>query len=68
MGNKISNQNTIEINRCLICWKNIDTQKWCKCVRCNILLHSLCEERYRGQKNYCECPHCRRIGTIGSYK
>jgi hypothetical protein len=67
MGNNISNQKTIKPNECLICWENIDTQHLCKCVKCNILLHDLCEELYRGNKKYCECPHCRRVGTIGSF-
>lgn len=66
MGNSISNQHSIESKTCLICWENIDTHKWSKCVRCNILLHNLCEETYRGEKGYCECPHCRRVGTLGT--
>ena len=65
MGNSTSKQNIIEPNTCLICWENINTQAWCKCVKCNITLHNLCEETYRGEKGYCECPHCRRVGTIG---
>jgi hypothetical protein len=66
MGNNINNQHITEFNTCLICWENIDTQKWSKCVKCNIVLHNLCEKTYRGEKGYCECPHCRRIGTIGT--
>ena len=65
MGNNISYQPINEINSCLICWENIDDPQFCKCIKCNIILHNLCEETYRGQKRYCECPHCRRIGTIG---
>ena len=65
MGNSTSKQNIIESNTCLICWDNINTQTWCKC---NITLHNLCEETYRGEKGYCECPHCRRVGTIGILK
>jgi len=68
MGNNISNQNITEDNTCLICWENVYSLQLCKCIRCNIILHNLCEEKYRGQKRYCECPHCRRIGTIGSYR
>lgn len=68
MINNISNQNAHELGKCLICWENIGTQKWSKCVRCNIILHNLCEEIYRGDKKICQCPHCRRIGSIGSYK
>ena len=68
MENNKSNKN---INTCLICLENINTQKFSICIRCNIILHNLCEEKYRDKKNYTECPHCRRIGTIGtigSYK
>jgi len=53
---------------CLICWENIDDQPWCKCVRCNIIMHDICEETYRGQKGYCQCPYCRRYGSIGKKK
>jgi len=67
MGNTISNQIEIENNTCLICWDMIESQKWCKCIRCNIVLHNSCEKIYRAKKHYCECPHCRRIGTIGSF-
>jgi hypothetical protein len=62
MGNHTSNANT---NTCLICWENVDTEELCKCIQCNIILHNECEEKYRSEKKYCECPHCRRIGTIG---
>lgn len=67
MGNNITNQNRNVDNTCLICWEIVDNQQLCKCIRCNIVLHNSCEEIYRGQKRYCKCPHCRRIGTIGSY-
>jgi len=67
MGNILSNQNIIQPTYCLICWDNIYSQNWCKCVRCNIILHDSCEETYRNEKGYTECPHCRRIGSIGSY-
>ena len=63
-----SKKNINEFKTCLICWENISTQKWSKCIRCTIIMHDLCEEIYRGEKRYCECPHCRRIGPIGSYK
>ena len=68
MGNNISSNNIYQMDTCLICWENINTQQFCICIRCNIILHNLCEEKYRGEKNYTECPHCRRVGTIGSYK
>lgn len=69
MGNNISNQNTTENNSCLICWEIIDDiQQLSKCVRCNIVMHNICEELYRLEKKYCKCPHCCRIGTIGYMK
>jgi hypothetical protein len=69
MGNNISNHNIIEPTSCLICWDNIEDNTWCKCIKCNIMLHDSCEETYRIIKNieYTECPHCRRKGCIGSY-
>lgn len=54
-------------NECLICWDKIITKKFTKCVRCNIVLHDECERTYRTIQNYnyCKCPHCRRIGSLG---
>ena len=62
MGNSVSNMET-----CSICNETIDTEDWCKCIRCNIRLHNDCEKTYRGEKLYCECPYCHKIGSIGSY-
>ena len=70
MGNKISKtlpEEDVE-PACLICWDEIDkSHSWCLCLRCDIQLHYTCEKKYRGHKEYTECPHCRRIGTIGFY-
>jgi len=67
MGNVINRKkNPNELKSCLICWEKISTREWVECVICNIVLHNLCEKKYRGEKGYCECPHCRRIGTIGT--
>jgi hypothetical protein len=67
MGNVMNRKiNPHELKSCLFCWEKISTREWTECVRCNIVLHTLCEEKYRGEKRYCECPHCRRIGTIGT--
>ena len=63
-----NNNATIDHNKdksCLICFGNISTQKWVVCVICNIILHATCEEQWRGEKGYCKCPHCQRIGTLG---
>jgi len=67
MGNNISYPINVENHPCLICWDNIGSQKWSKCVRCNIVLHSTCEEMYRGERDWCKCPHCQRVGSIGTY-
>jgi hypothetical protein len=55
-------------NECLICWDKIITNNFTKCLRCNIVLHDDCEETYRNVQNYyyCKCPHCQRIGSLGS--
>ena len=50
MGNTISNR--FENNNCLICQEKIGSQQWCKCVRCNVILHDLCEKKNRGEKHY----------------
>jgi len=51
---------------CLICWEEIANQDFVKCIRCNILLHNSCEERYRSDRKYCKCPHCQRINSLGN--
>ncbi len=51
---------------CLICLDYIGNQPWAICVRCDIIIHTHCEKMYRKDKGYTECPHCRRIGCIGS--
>ena len=51
---------------CLICWDSIEHCEWTQCTRCNIYLHKNCEATYRSNKGYCKCPHCQRIGTLGS--
>jgi len=69
MGSNSSNQILFEENQtCLICWEQINIRELTKCVRCNISLHHLCEETYRGDKGYCKCPHCQRIGSLGSLR
>jgi hypothetical protein len=53
---------------CLICLENITDNNWCVCIRCKIQLHNMCEQQYRGKKGHTECPHCRRIGTMGGVR
>lgn len=64
--NKNDNNNNNE-NKCLICWEKIEYIELVRCGRCNIQLHTYCEETYRttkNTKNYCKCPHCQGIGTL----
>ena len=68
MGNHIStnyhiNHNNND-NKCLICWEKIEYIELVRCGRCNIQLHTSCEETYRNTKNHCKCPHCQCIGTL----
>ena len=70
MGIRHSNCNNIDTepvnNDCLICWDQVEYIDLVICTRCNIKLHAYCEETYRNGKGYCKCPHCQRIGTLGS--
>ena len=63
MGNTVSMHN--QVDECIICWDNIETQTKVTCTRCNISLHTYCEETYRDGKGYCKCPHCQQVGTLG---
>lgn len=68
MGNNISNPTNVENQSCFICNDKIGNQKWCKCVRCHIILHNNCEKKDRGERNFCKCPNSKckiRIGSIG---
>jgi len=62
-----NNNNSIHTNECLICWDKINTTaNFTKCLRCNIVLHSECETIYRGVRDWCKCPHCQRVGSLGT--
>ncbi len=68
MGNQTSSESDIkDICKCLICWENIDKKNLLLCTRCNIQMHDNCFKNFSSIKNidYCFCPHCQRIGTIG---
>ena len=68
MGNRFSNATSITPSQeCLICWESVDHAKWTQCVRCKIKMHDYCEEIYRNTKEFCKCPHCQRIGSLGIY-
>ena len=72
MENKFSitgNNNSITNNEpitCLICWDEIGHRDWSTCVRCHIYLHNHCEQTLRGNQGYTKCPHCQRVGCLGS--
>ena len=68
MGHSISKHNLPD--KCLICWENIESIEKISCFQCNIMLHAYCEETYRNisSRQYCKCPHCQQIGTLGCLK
>ena len=77
MGQYLSslrNKHDIELqknNECYICKKNIQFDELVVCVRCNIKLHSLCEDAIRDGRSYCKCPNinCKsKVGSLGIYK
>lgn len=35
------------------------------CIRCDIALHVQCTDRIIGDKKYCQCPNCHKVGTLG---
>jgi hemerythrin len=57
---------SVDLEKCYICKKNIEEVKdLVKCLKCKINLHFECEEKYRNDENYCSCPNCYKIGTLG---
>ena len=64
MGNILSSV-LYKKKHCFICNKQIGTTDITKCVRCNILLHDNCEIIYRNTRDYCKCPNCQKIGSLG---
>lgn len=65
MGNCCSSKRIPE--DCFICWEPVDSRPLILCTHCNIHMHGHCQEMYRikSQHNYCKCPHCQQIGTLG---
>jgi hypothetical protein len=61
--NKQHEQNENRI--CFTCSKKIDDKSFVICVRCKIVLHNNCEETY-GNKYYCVCPRCDKVGSLGT--
>lgn len=75
MGNSYSNHNYNNNNNthnsdCIICWENVEDIDKVTCIRCNISLHAFCEETDRSinTRQYCRCPHCQQVGTLGVWK
>ena len=72
MGNNTSSKYQekyrLNDNECIICWDKIEDNRWVKCVRCHITLHTLCcdTEQKINNRNHCLCPHCRRVGSLGT--
>lgn len=48
---------------CFICDSGGNLEAYC--IMCDARFHSECESMYRGNKGYCKCPNCNRIGTLG---
>jgi hypothetical protein len=71
MGNYLSfmkhryDNETNRNNVCYICRKTIEIEELVICVRCNIKLHSNCENIYSHNRNYCKCPKCNKVGSLG---
>ena len=49
---------------CFLCNMPMKVQET-MCVSCDANLHTKCENTFRGNKNYCQCPKCNKVGTIG---
>ena len=66
MGNISSNHNHKQ--KCFLCLKQINMKQHSivECIHCNSVLHNYCEEVFRGTKNYCKCPKCQAIGSLGT--
>ena len=35
------------------------------CIKCDIAMHNQCSWRIIGDKEYCQCPNCHQVGTLG---
>ena len=67
MGNNHSSRiHPRENDKCLICWDEFLPGPAAQCLQCNIFMHTHCEEKWRGDKGYCKCPHCSAVGLTGS--
>ena len=51
---------------CIICMVHIDDNMYVACIVCPIKLHYICHKNDNmfNKRNYCKCPHCRRVGTL----
>ncbi len=65
MGSSCSQNQSLNNEKCLICWEEIEGQResYVECFRCNIQLHENCERQFRSNKQYCKCIHCQSVGT-----
>jgi hypothetical protein len=63
MGNTISlDKNVIQ---CYLCKQDIQLEQLVKCLRCKIYVHNGCETKHRNNQQFCVCPNCNKIGTLG---
>jgi len=54
-------------NICYICREQIIKDNLIICINpdCKIILCIKCQNIYRHNRNYCKCPKCERIGSLG---
>ncbi len=53
-------------NECIICWDPVDKSELVVCVQCKIIMHKKCEEMYKNNVEFSKCPHCQKVGGLGS--
>lgn len=50
---------------CHLCLKDIEYESQVFCIRCDIQLCNPCNDKDGKDRNYCLCPNCKEIGTLG---
>jgi hypothetical protein len=70
MGNYLSNQvipENMNSNKCFHCCNKVDPLCKVECIKCYTILHVKCYDEINTEgKNYCVCPQCNQVGTMGT--
>ena len=72
LRNKYNNNNPHDVtklnNICYICREQIIKDNLIICINphCKIILCIKCQDIYRHNRNYCKCPNCGEIGSLGT--